>query len=417
MSNVKSQSAMRQEFSATEFIESVGVTYFPCYQPIIDLVSGEVYGHEALARKRDENEDLQSAAGIFFDGHYPTDFVLQIDRDMRQQALAYFSKETDAGCLSLNISPKWVDQLSGLGVSPTLNMIEASGIDPQRIIIEITERQGNIDKLKRMTKEYQRHGIKVAVDDFGCGASQVDRIVALEPELIKLDMGLFRAACRGGIAADIVLSITGMAKRMGCKIVCEGIETEREFHFAIDCGADFIQGWLYDQAVATPIKRYASVAATTVYKASYLKRKSGCQRNLVEHQLAVFEQIRALSDYLKGAGTITNGNAMHRRMERLGVLRYYLCDTQGNQASPNYELTPEGIQIKSEFAGRNWSHRPYFPLLHGMRGLMNDNIVTSDPYRDSSRGIMCRTCAVWLSGQLMLLTDVMVSDIALSSLL
>lgn len=386
--------------------------YFPHFQPLIELNTGRVAGHEALARKISSAGEVESAAALFFDERYAQDWVLMADRAIRRQALESYAALASDQFIALNISPVWVDRLADINVIPTLAMIEQVGIDPRRVVIEVTERSGNLENLMRLTREYQRHGIRVAVDDFGSGASQVDRIVALEPDLIKLDMGLFKAASRGGSAADIALAITSMAMRAGCQIVCEGVETQDEFDFAVECGADLVQGWIYDPAQPSPNASEEYVATTQALKKQYLSRKAATYERAYRHRLQVEQLSRHLKGWLDASENLAEiKTAMATSaFQELGVLRFYLCNSDGTQVSPNFEMSGSELQLDDTMMGCNWSHRPYFHRLIGIRQLPLEQMVISDAYRDIRSGDMCKTYALVLANRDILMLDVLVND-------
>ncbi len=379
--------------------------YIPCYQPIVDTSTGRVAGYESLARIRTTEGQLRTAADLFASGRYAPSAVLRIDRDLRQKALNAFAQFPDAGFLALNICPHWVDRLEQNELIPTLDLIESSGIDPARVIVEITERAGDIDNLRRLTREYQKQGLRVAIDDFGSGASQIDRIAALTPDVIKLDMGLLKAAVLGGIEADIALSITEMSKRIGCQVICEGIETEPEYQFALECGADLIQGWIYGKASESLIEQASTVLKTQHLKSRYLSRKARGYSESMIQQEAVGHQLQCLAAQLPEQQLLPS--SLLTELNRLGVIRYYICDGDGNQVSPNVEIvTGETLE---QFIDKNWSHRPYFPKLIAMRDQRDERMVVSNAYRDSTSGIRCKTFGVSLSNRQFLLADVDVS--------
>ena len=178
---------------------------------------------------------------IFFSNpKISTSYQLEVDRALRFQALEYFSRHPDAGYITLNISPNWIENILASQTIHTLEMIKETGIDPKRVVIEITETKGDMDSLREIVDIYHEAGLMVAVDNFGAGASQMDRIEALEPDIVKLDMRLFKQAACGGKSADVALSISSIANRVGCHIVCEGVETVEEFHFGIECGSNHV---------------------------------------------------------------------------------------------------------------------------------------------------------------------------------
>ncbi|MFP3519598.1 EAL domain-containing protein, partial [Pseudomonas sp. SIMBA_077] len=70
----------------------------------------------------------------------------------------------------------------------------------------------------------------------------------LQPDILKLDMRLFQAAARGGPSSDVVKALAQMAEKTGCWIIAEGVETEAELDFALECGSRYVQGFLFAQA-------------------------------------------------------------------------------------------------------------------------------------------------------------------------
>lgn len=385
------------------------------YQPIVELSSGEIAGYEALARRRDHDGNFVSAGDLFCDQHLPREDKLLLDRHLRNMALRQAKDSGDTGFITLNISPDWIDGLTQHHSIPTLEMVKRSGVDPSRIIVEITEHGGSLDNLKRLTQAYQNAGLKVAVDDFGAGASQIDRVVELEPDFIKLDMGLFKAAVKGGYAADVVLSIVSLAQRAGCKIICEGVETEDEFFFAIECGADFIQGWLFDPALPKWLPAQSYLKHINGMKGGYLQQKSRVLESSGRHNQEVAQTLLGLCRRLEPSDALASivENLSIQDAQRLGVLQFFLCDRQGNQISDNVVVAKECLQIDDRFLGYNWSHRPYFPLLHAMNNLQRDHIVVSESYRDFGSGRLCKTHGVFLSSQCVLLIDVLTNDVVL----
>ena len=223
---------------------------FPYFQPIVGAASGTIIGYEALARQYDDFGRVISAGALFSSPDIPADQLIAWDRMVRRQALEQFSRSNFNGYLTINISAAWIDHLADFNSLPTLLMLEEFNVDRSRIIIEITESKGDLDKLVEIARVYRRHGLKIAIDDFGAGFSQLERVMAIQPDIIKLDMQLFQSAAKGGIASDVVHLISRLAKRTGCRIVCEGVETDDDFHFGLNCGAQYMQGYLFSPATA-----------------------------------------------------------------------------------------------------------------------------------------------------------------------
>ncbi|HEY7883621.1 MAG TPA: EAL domain-containing protein [Cellvibrionaceae bacterium] len=380
--------------------------YFPCYQPIVDLVTGEISGYEALARYRDDAGELRSAGALFHSPNVDRSDLLAIDRHIRRAALKHFAQNQDAGYVTVNISPEWVERLKG-DASPTIAMIEAAGIDPARVVVEITEGQGELSQIQRVVADYHRAGMRVAIDDFGAGASQLDRIEALKPDIIKLDMQLFKKASRGGLTADVTLAATKIAERIGCDIVCEGVETEEELHFGIECGARFIQGYIFHPAQAQLLPPHQTCASARALQQSFLKRKAERLRAMAVHNRSLSESVLHMRQQLLEENTETLSAP---ELSEQGILRYYLCCADGTQISDNIEVTAQGFECQPWGRSCNWSHRPYFPLLVALETSFTRKLVISDSYRDTMTHKLCRTFGTHLDKNRILLVDVLVND-------
>lgn len=383
-----------------------GEKIVPFFQPIISLTSGSIVGYECLARSLTTGGNARSFGHFFSDPNIQNSYQLDVDRALRYQALDYFAKHADAGYITLNISPNWIENILDTQTVPTLEMIEETGIDPKRVVIEITETKGDMDRLKEMVDLYHQAGLMVAVDDFGAGASQIDRVEALEPDIVKLDMTLFKQASRGGKSADVALAISSIANRVGCHIVCEGVESEEEFHFGIECGSNHVQGYIFHKALAETIDSCSTVTKVRSLQKSYLKEKSIKLIRTSKQK----ERIRNI--VFKIRNNYLNGEPLKvdKKIIGSGIFRYYVCDNSGNQITPNYEISTDSFHEDSSLLGINLSHRPYFPEFIADNNFSMHNFTVSEVYRDVQSSKLCRTYAIYLDVNKILLADALVED-------
>ncbi len=376
---------------------------FPYFQPIISSASGKIAGYEALARQRDLNGNIKSAGELFLHPDISDNQLREWDRCVRRQALERFSQLTGDCYLTLNISAAWIDYIEDFGRLPTLLILEEFEIARNRIVIEITETRGNLDKLLKAVAMYRKAGLRIAIDDFGAGFSQLERVIAIQPDIIKLDMRLFQNAARGGIETDVVHLLTRLAKRTGCRIVCEGVETEDDFLFGLSCGAQYMQGYLFSPATADfqESKRY--FPKVSALRADFLTQALTKQ----EFKNQFNDRIRNLMYYLQKS--ISSVDFSIEKLstdlfENSGLLHFYICDTQGNQISPNFNFLDNTWIADSKQIGFNWAWRPYF--YETLSFQTNNRIVTSERYRDFSTDMLCKTFALRLDENRVLLVDV-----------
>lgn len=378
---------------------------FPYFQPIVGAASGTIIGYEALARQHDANGRVISAGALFSSPDIPADQLIAWDRMVRRQALERFNQSNYNGYLTINISAAWIDKISDLNALPTLMMLNEFNIDRNRIIIEITESKGDLDKLVEIAGVYRRHGLKIAIDDFGAGFSQLERVMAIQPDIIKLDMQLFQNATRGGIASDIVHLLSRLAKRTGCRIVCEGVETDEDFHFGLSCGAQYMQGYLFSPAMPEfkEPKHYQQQISSL--RKTFLKKTLAKE----EHKIQFISNIKGLIDLLKIAlESDFNLNKLSAHpFEQSGVLRFYLCNNDGDQISSNFNFADGKWFEDTTQLGFNWAWRPYFYQLLALESAKDSyRIVTSERYRDFNTDMLCKTLSLRLDEERILLIDI-----------
>jgi len=226
----------------------------PFFQPIIDVNSGLIAYNEVLARKKRRDTGCYVSAGaIFSSSALSLTQILKFDKQVRHKAFSKYKHYTGNAGLSINISPNWFNRHAPFlrladHEIPTLSMLNDCGIDPKRIVIEITEYAGDKKLIEHFVCAYRKMGAKIAIDDFGTGFSQIDRLIEIEPDIIKLDMSLFQRSLTSTYTMDLIKVIASFAKKTHSELIFEGIETVEEYKVAVDAGADLVQGFLFSQA-------------------------------------------------------------------------------------------------------------------------------------------------------------------------
>ncbi len=380
---------------------------FPYFQPIVDIANGRIVGYEALARQYDENRQVISAGPLFSDTHIDQQNLVELDRSVRWQALEKFAELNDKSYLTLNISPSWIKHVRKLSQLPTLTMLEQLNIDRQRIIIEITETQCDIDSLQEITRIYRKHGLKVAIDDFGSGFSQLERVMSIHPDIIKIDMRLFKQAAKGGIASDIVHLLSRLSKRTGCRIVCEGVETDEEFLFGLNCGAQFLQGFLFSKAQADFQDELKYQRHISSLRNKFFNRKTTEQNDKIQRINKIKDMILRLKEQLQDDFNLNE--LAQWNFEETGILRFYLCDNDGAQTSPNFNFAQDRWFTDPSKINYNWSWRSYFYHLRALEQADHQDLnrfVTSDRYKDFDTDATCKTLSIRLDMERILLVDI-----------
>lgn len=372
------------------------------FQPFIDTATGRIAGVEALARLRDDKGQLHSAGPLFSDPKTPLSGLRRLDRAIRKQALERFHQAPAEWFLSLNISPRWVSLLRVGQPLPSLKQLHKSGIAPERIVFEITELGGATQRLPAVVAAYREAGARVAIDDFGAGYSQLDRVLALQPDILKLDMRLFQAAARGGPSEQIVKALAQMAERTGCWIIAEGVETEAELDFALECGARYVQGYLFAKPELAFFQTDAFVERFDQLRNRYVQKKLQERAEL----MSLRQQLHELMVELKS--WVENGTKLEQLPQSNNypwLLRVYICNHHGTQTSPNFEWSDARWQANQHYVGHNWSWRPYFYQLLA-EGWDERRLILSSTYRDATSNQYCLTAGKFIDSTYLILVDI-----------
>lgn len=374
-----------------------------CFQPFIDTATGRIAGVEALGRLRQDDGRLHSVGPLFADPKMPAAALRRLDRSIRDHALSRLHEAPDDWFLSLNISPRWITRLRPGQPLPSLKQLQKNGVDPSRIVFEITELGGNSQRLAEVVDRYRDAGARIAIDDFGAGYSQLDRVLALQPDILKLDMRLFQAAAKGGPSSDIVRALAQMAEKTGCWIIAEGVETEAELHFALECGSRYVQGFLFAQGERDFFAADAFVDQFAELRDRYVQQKLAERAKVMGLRQQLASLMLILQRWDSGQNSI---DELPKLNDYPWLLRFYQCDRHGTQLTPNLEWRNGAWHSDATYLGHNWSWRPYFYHLLA-EGWHERRLILSNTYRDATSNQYCLTAGQFFDNdQRLLLIDV-----------
>jgi diguanylate cyclase (GGDEF)-like protein len=212
------------------------------YQPIVDLRNGHVLGWESLARGPADG-NFRSPA-LMFDFAEEVGWVFALERCCREQAIAGLQGLDPGQKLFLNIHPQTLGDPT-FRTGETLRLLERHGLKPYNVVFEITERHNAKDftLFYRTLEHYRSQGYQIAIDDVGTGYSGLSRLAAVRPEFIKVDMGLVRGVDTNPVQRSLIETMVTLCQKIGCDIICEGIETETEFSSLQSMGVTYGQGY------------------------------------------------------------------------------------------------------------------------------------------------------------------------------
>ena len=212
------------------------------FQPIMNISDGTFLGFEGLIRGPADSP-LHSPINLFAAAKQQG-LSLEIEMLCRQIVLESFFMQDLPGKLFLNVSPEALTHPS-FKDGQTLSYLETLGIDPQRVIIEITENQPTFDfeGMRNALLHYRNMGFQIAIDDLGEGFSSLRLWSELRPEFVKIDMHFVQGVNADPLKQQFIRSIQSIALSSGTRVIAEGIETDDEFGVVRDIGIACGQGY------------------------------------------------------------------------------------------------------------------------------------------------------------------------------
>lgn len=212
------------------------------FMPIASLKDGEPLGWEALVRGP-EHSSFYSPAALFSYAE-ETDSVFRMEQICRKRAFEQLRYLQPHQKMFINLDPRAIDDPHLLRGN-TLKLLEESNLNPDNIVIEITERQAitNYPVFRKVIEEYRKKGYLIAVDDAGAGYSSLESITEIYPDFIKLDMSLIRGIDTDSIKQALLETFVQFANKVKCKIIAEGVETQKELKTLIELGVPYGQGF------------------------------------------------------------------------------------------------------------------------------------------------------------------------------
>jgi EAL domain-containing protein (putative c-di-GMP-specific phosphodiesterase class I) len=209
------------------------------FQPIVNIESRSVFAYEALVRGLN-NEPAGTILGPLRGAA-----LHQFDRAARIHAIRLAARLGIRCALSLNFLPQTLDTLTD-AITSTIDAGRDCGIDPERLIIEVTEGEIIEDHkgFAGRISAFRPSGVKLAIDDFGAGYSGLNLLSEFQPDIVKLDMNLVRNVDTQGPRQAIARATLQVCNDLGLEVVCEGVETLEEFRWFRRHGVVLYQGYL-----------------------------------------------------------------------------------------------------------------------------------------------------------------------------
>ena len=292
------------------------------FQAIVNIHSGQCFGHEVLVRGW-ETAGVDSAEALFAaaaaDGS-----LIELEVAIRRRAVARApdSPVLTGGALFVNLDPRAAGALDTV-MEATRGLLQ---VGFAHIVTEIVGLDGTAGPALYPPATMRRQGGMVAVDRFGASADSFNLLIGCDPDFIKIDRAFIR-----GIDADarkrvVLAQLVGMARTLGIEVIAVGVETGRELTVCRELGLDLVQGFHIapptgDLAALAPV--YARIDAL----AQHERRRRQIDQRWVSQQMnpvpaiMVDAPVRDMFDRFARDRNTTHIPVVDRSGRPLGIIR------------------------------------------------------------------------------------------------
>lgn len=235
----------------TDFL--AGLRVWPVFQPVVDIYQESVIGFEVLTRGQEPfNNPLQ-----IFSRAQELGLRWEVEELCRQAAfrsIAGLEGERKNSTFFLNFSP---EVLCDSRLLQTLcnECLAGAGLAPEQVVLEITEEVSLNEyvDVEGIIAGLREAGFRIAIDDFGSGSANLNSLLRVRPDYLKLDKCLIRDVHLNAQKLKMVRSLQHLCEDMNTRLIAEGVEKPEELEKLADLGVRFVQGYLLGYPRARPM--------------------------------------------------------------------------------------------------------------------------------------------------------------------
>jgi len=218
------------------------------YQPLINLETRRISGFEALLRWPHPERGMVPPAE-FIPVAEDTGLIVTLGAWVIREACNQAAGWPGDVKIAINLSPaqfRSEDLVSIVGQA-----LVASGLDPSRLELEITESvllqpdDPNLMTLHRL----RQMGVRISMDDFGTGYSSLSYLRSFPFDKIKIDRSFVQGLSLDGGSVAIIRAVAGLSRSLGITTTAEGVETDEQLHCLLREGCHEVQGYLFSRPV------------------------------------------------------------------------------------------------------------------------------------------------------------------------
>lgn len=221
------------------------------FQPIIHAQTGDIYGYEALSRGILKDGSFMNPETLFSKAK-SMNLLFYLDRICREASIRAASKQGLTKKLFINFIPTAIYKPE-LCLQSTESVLKEENIRPDQVVFEVveTEQVKDFEHLNQILDYYRNKGYSTALDDIGSGYSNIDALIKLKPNYMKIDMKIIRNIHLDTSKQETLDVFIQKANQIGVTILAEGVETLEEFLYLKSKNVDLMQGYYFGRPQAS----------------------------------------------------------------------------------------------------------------------------------------------------------------------
>ena len=233
------------------------------FQPIVDFDDGAILGYEGLIRGP-AGSPLETPFALFAQAN-AEGCVIALERAAARTCIEAFARLACEGQLFLNFSAGALRQIADAS-DDTLAVLRHAGIEPGRIVIELTEQSAipDVGSFLPVLATLRTAGAQFALDDYGTANASMNLWVRLQPDVVKIDRFFIHDIASDPLKFEAVRAMQHFANASGAKLVAEGIENEADLIVVRDMGIGCGQGYFFGRPNAQPARMVADDARQAI---------------------------------------------------------------------------------------------------------------------------------------------------------
>lgn len=217
------------------------ISYF---QPIIENKTHQTVKYESLVRLVNQSGKVLSPF-FFLDTAKKGRYYTRITKQVLKNSFAALHKINNE--ISINLSALDIEKMEINHY--IIELLEENKEDASRLVFELLEDENvkNVETIIEFIQKVKSYGVKIAIDDFGSGYSNYERLLEYQPDIVKIDGSLIKNIQTDDYSLSIVKSIVTFAKEQNFETVAEFVENEEIFNILKDLGVTYSQGYYFSE--------------------------------------------------------------------------------------------------------------------------------------------------------------------------